>query len=169
MDANKITELKQPRDDETWMQQTADSVEALKREVKDLKSDWPYARKRIGTVAIVAVTIALFTFAIALFTLRGASPAVIALQGQVNQALEAISLLQDNVGTMAGKVDDSIVAFDMAEIHQFNVFLDKMELGGDPVVKAQVAEIRKSLSGLLILIAEKGAGLALQAPVQETP
>jgi len=167
MEASKITEVKKPQVDMNLIQRTADSVEFLKREVQDLKSEWPYARKRLGTIAIAAMVIALFTFAIALLTIRGASPSVVALQGQVNQTLDAISLLQDHVGTLAGNVDASIAAIDAAELRQFNVLLDKIETGADHEVKAQVSALRQALGGLLILIAEKEAGPAVRTPAQE--
>lgn len=164
MEASNLTEVKKPEADMNLIQRTADSVEFLKREVQDLKSEWPYARKRLGTIAIAALVIALFTFTIALLTIRGASPSVVALQGQVSQALNAISLLQNNVGTLAGKVDAGMAAIDAAELRQFNVLLDKIEMGGGPEVKTQVSELRQALGGLLIMIAEKEAGSAVQIP-----
>ncbi len=169
MEASKFTEVKKPEADMNLIQRTADSVEFLKREVQDLKSEWPYARKRLGTIAIAALVIALFTFAIALLTIRGASPSVVALQGQLSQALNAISLLQSNVGTLAGKVDAGMAAIDAAELRQFNVLLDKIETGGGPEVKAQVSELRSALGGLLILVAEKEAVTSVPNPESEIP
>ena len=169
MEASNLTEVKKPEPDMNLIQRTADSVEFLKREVQDLKSEWPYARKRLGTIAIVALVIALFTFTIALLTIRGASPSVVALQGQLSQTLDSIALLQNNVGILAGKMDAGMAAIDAAELRQFNVLLDKIETSGGPEVKAQVSELRSALGGLLIMIAEKEAGQAAPVPEPEIP